>query len=258
MDLNATIDIIIKDLHEVRDIIDDLKKYPGVPVLQIELARSKCKSAAEVIALLKEFHESLNSVKVEKQYKAEEKTEVKEASSGKKAEKQDFKESWTEKRETVMEEKAIPVVVASLPVEDRHETSQVYLKEIAPEIIREKPAARKQPENAIIADQFNDRAESFNEKLGGLKHDDDVSEILKTKPLSNLQEAIGINDRFLFIREVFNGNIESYNEAILKLNSAGNLDEAKALVAGFTRENTDTDIVRQLMDLVKRKFHPNE
>ena len=53
MDFNATIDLIIKDLNEAREIIDDLKKYPGVPALQVELAKSKCKSAGEVIALLK-------------------------------------------------------------------------------------------------------------------------------------------------------------------------------------------------------------
>ena len=53
MDLNSTIDIIIKDLNDVREIIDDLKKYPGVPELQIELAKSKCKSSSEVIALFK-------------------------------------------------------------------------------------------------------------------------------------------------------------------------------------------------------------
>ena len=54
MDFNATIDLIIKDLQEAREIIDDLKKYQGVPVLQVELAKAKCKSAAEVIALLKQ------------------------------------------------------------------------------------------------------------------------------------------------------------------------------------------------------------
>ncbi len=78
MDLNATIDIIIKDLNEVRDIIDDLKKYPGVPALQIELAKSKCKSAAEVIALLKDLHEKLNAGTKEKQGRKERKPEKKE------------------------------------------------------------------------------------------------------------------------------------------------------------------------------------
>ena len=58
MDFNATIDLIIRDLEEAREIIDDLKKYPGVPVLQVELAKSKCKAAGEVIALLKTIKES--------------------------------------------------------------------------------------------------------------------------------------------------------------------------------------------------------
>ena len=56
MDFNATIDLIIKDLNEACEIIDDLKKYPGVPALQVELAKSKCKSAGEVIALLKNMN----------------------------------------------------------------------------------------------------------------------------------------------------------------------------------------------------------
>jgi hypothetical protein len=53
MDFNSTVDLIINDLEEARKIIDDFRNYPGVPLLQIELAKSKCKSAAELIALLK-------------------------------------------------------------------------------------------------------------------------------------------------------------------------------------------------------------
>ena len=66
MDLNSTIDIIIKDLNEAREIIDDLKKYPGVPELQVELAKSKCKSASEVIALFKNLQAKIASPIMEK------------------------------------------------------------------------------------------------------------------------------------------------------------------------------------------------
>jgi hypothetical protein len=58
MDFNTTIDIILKDLRDVREIIDDLKNYPGLPLLQVELAKSKCRSAEEVIALLKTMKQS--------------------------------------------------------------------------------------------------------------------------------------------------------------------------------------------------------
>ncbi|MBI5008973.1 MAG: hypothetical protein HZB98_04865, partial [Bacteroidia bacterium] len=53
MEFNATIDLIIKDLNDACRIIDDLKSYPGVPEIQVELAKAKCKSAGDVIALLK-------------------------------------------------------------------------------------------------------------------------------------------------------------------------------------------------------------
>lgn len=75
MDFNATIDLIIKDLIEASEIIDDLKKYPGVPALQVELAKSKCRSAGDVIALLK----SLGDVTPEKNEKVQEKLKEPEA-----------------------------------------------------------------------------------------------------------------------------------------------------------------------------------
>jgi hypothetical protein len=59
MDFNSTIDLIIKDLNEASEIIDDLKKYPGVPALQVELAKSKCRSAGDVIALLKNLADAV-------------------------------------------------------------------------------------------------------------------------------------------------------------------------------------------------------
>jgi hypothetical protein len=64
MDFNTTIDLIIKDLNEASEIIDDLKKYPGVPALQVELAKSKCRSAAVVIALLKGHGDTIAPEKV--------------------------------------------------------------------------------------------------------------------------------------------------------------------------------------------------
>ncbi len=256
MDLNATLDIIIKDLHDVRDIIDDLKKYPGVPALQIELAKSKCKSAAEVIALLKDLHEKLNAGTEEKQEREERMPEKKVEITVKN------EPVRAERKEEFIEEKVIPVVnfAMSTPEESRRELSQVHnMQAITPEMaIVPKPAVKKHVENSILADQFNNMGESFNEKLASLKHEDDVSDILKTKPVSNLSEAIGINDRFLFIREIFNGDAESYNDVIHKLNSAGNINDATALITAYTRDDTDADALRQLMDLLKRKFHSNE
>ncbi len=241
MDLNVAIDIIIKDLNEAREIIEDLKRYPGVPAFQVELAKSKCRSAAEVLSLLKDLPEKVNAARENSQEKKEEKPpEI--------------------KKEPVVSEVKPPVgILAGAPLEIRNETKVVISQEHKPAINFEpKPATRKPSENAILADQFSGMDQSFNEKMGNVKHEDDIVEMMKSKPLANLSEAIGINDRFLFIREIFNGDQDSYNATIIRLDSAPSLTDAKAMIDDYTRDNIDNEAVKQLMDLLKRKFHSNE
>ncbi|MFA5819298.1 MAG: hypothetical protein WC854_08475 [Bacteroidales bacterium] len=195
MDFNATIDLIIKDLDEAREIIDDLKKYPGVPVLQVELAKSKCKSAGEVIALLKSLRDNM------------------------------------------------PVLITPPPVEKKEES-------------KKKP--KKASESAIIADKFSHLSNRFNEQLGSMKSDEDILNILKTKPLTNLSEAIGVNDKFQFIREIFDGNKDAYIQAISRLDHAESLKDARAVIMSYTGDSNENEAVKQLLDLVKRKLPSNE
>ncbi|MCU0473621.1 MAG: hypothetical protein MUC93_09685 [Bacteroidales bacterium] len=223
MDFNTTVDLIIKDLNEARNIIDDLKNYPGVPSFQVELAKSKCKSASELIALLKNLQDA--------------KTE----------------ETWKESH--VHPHKEISVISPSEEIQ--HETKPKSEAVSPSSGISEQPS-KKVPESAIFADTFNHLPDSLNEKLGNLRDEDDVSDILKTKKLTNLTEAIGVNDKFLFIRELFNGNPESYNKAISSLEEVKTLDDAKAVIMSFIGDNKETDAVRQLLNLVKRKFPGNE
>ncbi len=215
MDFNATVDLIIRDLNEAREIIDDLKNYPGVPLIQVELAKSKCKSAGEVIALLKNMQNSVSS---------------------------------PEQKPVTRQNPESPE-----KPEEKHETNKAYhVKEDIPEI----PAA-KAGDSAIIADTFG-LTDRINEKMGSLRDEEDFSDILKSKPLANLKEAIGVNDKFLFIRELFGGNQEAYNQAITRIDNAESLEDARAVIMSYRGENKETDAVRQLLDLVKRKFPPNE
>jgi hypothetical protein len=193
MDFNAAADLIIKDLDDARKIIDDFKNYPGIPVLEIELAKSKCKSASELIALLKSLQKPVSH---------------------------------------------------SQPPEIK-------------KVIRES-TSKIAAESTIIADTFDHLPDSLNEKLGSLRGDDDVSDIMKTKPLTNLSNAIGVNDKFLFIREIFGGNKVYYDEAITRLNGVDNMADAEAVIMSYTGGGDGNDAVKQLLDLVKRKLPSNE
>ena len=236
MDLNSTIDIIIRDLNEAREIIDDLKNYPGVPELQVELAKSKCKSASDVIAMIKRINLTAPPAAGPLKDSAPVREVIHERQT-----------VIQEPEETRVQEIPKPIVE---PVTAKAEPQP------EPEAVR--PSDKKQSGFSIIADQFAGRAESFNEQLGTRKQGDDVLEILRTKPLSSLNEAIGINDKFLFIREIFNGNADSYNEAVQKLEKVGNISDAMAVIMGYAGDNSGSEAVTQLVDLIKRKFIAHE
>jgi hypothetical protein len=214
MDFNKTVDLIIRDLEEAREIIDDLKNYPGVPIIQIEMAKSKCRNAAEVIALLK------NKPNPEK----------------------------TEDGRRKTEDRRPKTEAGSL----MNEVSQFRGAE------REPVTGSREPGTGIIADTFDNMHDSLNEKLGNLRDDKDVTDYLKSKPLANLSQAIGVNDRFLFIREIFNGNSESYSQAIIKIDEAKDLSAAKDLMQSYAGDKVETEAGKQLLDLVKRKFPADE
>lgn len=51
----------------------------------------------------------------------------------------------------------------------------------------------------------------------------DVGEKLKNSHIKDLREAIGINDKFQFINELFNGDLGQYNKVLDELNNFSNL-----------------------------------
>lgn len=72
-------------------------------------------------------------------------------------------------------------------------------------------------------------------------------------PVANLQTAIGINDRFLFTRELFEGNKDAFAETVRKIDSMSSIHDA----AVFLRENfkwKKTDTSLKFIELVKRRF----
>ena len=205
MDFKSTIDLIIKDLNEASEIIDDLKKYPGVPALQVELAKSKCKSAGEVIALLKNLSEFVPV----------------------------NQEPITEKR--------APTIPPIAHAEKKPES---------------KESEKKPLSVPIVADKFGHIDDHYKENPEISKKE--VSKHLKSKPVTSLLEAIGINDKFLFTREIFDGNKDVYLQAISRLDKAENLQDAREIIMSYIDEKHENEAVEALLDLVKLKLPDNE
>ena len=70
----------------------------------------------------------------------------------------------------------------------RHEDFAVLEIELLAEITETEPKKllKKEQESSILADKFSHLSGTFNEQLGTIKGDDDIADILKTKPITSL------------------------------------------------------------------------
>jgi hypothetical protein len=106
--------------------------------------------------------------------------------------------------------------------------------------------------NAAMAQE----TESLNDKLKIEKTE--LASILKDTPVRDLRKAIGINDRFVFINELFRGDENMYERSIKTINSFNALPEAEFWIQRELKTkigwSDSSDTVRHFDHLVRRRF----
>jgi hypothetical protein len=83
----------------------------------------------------------------------------------------------------------------------------------------------------------------------------DVSSKLKAAPIPSIQSAINLNDKFLFIRELFKNNNLLYNQTMERLNTAGSYEDALSVVEREFAWDMKDPMVMKLVELIKRKHN---
>ena len=76
----------------------------------------------------------------------------------------------------------------------------------------------------------------------------------RVTPVSALRRAIGINDKFLMIRDLFDGDARAYEAALDKLDAFGDFDDCMIYIAENYVWNANSDGAKFLMELLERKF----
>ena len=108
-----------------------------------------------------------------------------------------------------------------------------------------------------INDTIAPRSESsINERLKEVRTE--LAEKLKDGPIKDLRKAIGVNDRFLFINELFRGDEAMYERSIKTINNFSILAEAEYWIRRELKIKigwSDADpVVKQFDQLVRRRF----
>ena len=132
-----------------------------------------------------------------------------------------------------------PVAQATIP------ENQLNIIDVLP-VETALPLSESAKKHASINDQFNRNEDAtLGAKLG-------------KKPIADLKAAISISQRYLFQKELFKNDNHAYDDAIIKLNSAANREEALGIVDKHLSVTFSWDIdnehVGTFRELVERRF----
>lgn len=82
-------------------------------------------------------------------------------------------------------------------------------------------------------------AQSLHEKISSLKSSPTLAEKLQKRSIKKLSSSIALHEKLMFQKELFGGNIDEYNEAMLHLESLPGAEEAKKfLIEKFSEKNS--------------------
>lgn len=121
------------------------------------------------------------------------------------------------------------------------------------------PAAELQPE----LKQEQARPTSFNkpefEVLFDFKSGGELADKLSDQPVGDLTKALSINDRLLYMNQLFGKDMGELDESLKLLNRFENLREAKSLIHNLAEQYEWTkeekvDVARDFLKLVRRRY----
>ena len=158
-----------------------------------------------------------------------------------------------------------PEIIEDITLEKRHESKTDDLDEDTPpnqtnllDAIEERVEDVDQEEdNKGVSGKTNlDNSTSINETFAAGEPKKTVADKLSRQPIKDLKSAIGLNQKFLFMNDLFEGENEIFNNAINKINAFNTLPEAIAFIdsdLSSTWDKEDSSVLN-FIDLVERRF----
>ncbi|MBP7497100.1 MAG: hypothetical protein KA792_05490, partial [Bacteroidales bacterium] len=111
-------------------------------------------------------------------------------------------------------------------------------------------------EQITLSDKLDDKKPSLNEMISQQKTDKSIAD--KIHRASDIKDLIGINEKYLFINNLFNGDMQVYNSFIDSLNKASDNSLALNIINSakdLHKWKEDSEAYLKLVDIVSTKFY---
>jgi len=124
-----------------------------------------------------------------------------------------------------------------------------------PEPRPEPPRPEPQPKPT----RGNTTSNSSMAPLFEFKEAKELSEKLSARPVQDLTKALAINDRLLYMNELFGKELNALNDALGQLNRYDDMDEARGLLEDMAQrynwmEEEKLPIAKDFIQLVRRRY----
>lgn len=159
--------------------------------------------------------------------------------------------------------KEIEIVQQEVPLEVVEVENIGGKKQIEPEVIDKNPEPKTEEiiENqADLKSNFDLFSENSTTTVSDKFTDIDkqsLADKMQGSQITDLRQSIGINEKFLFINELFKGNMGRYNKVIDELNELKTLIGAQTFLLEIKVQNQwgdELEAYLKLKELVERKF----
>lgn len=162
----------------------------------------------------------------------------------------------TEVENTVAPSAPLPPTSNGTTSDSETSVRPLFLDDSGPAV--EPPAPAMQPSQATAHVSDLSTVETSSQPAEEPTGPVTVGETFYRAPIESISKSISLNQKFMFINQLFNGNAASYNEAIDELNRATSYDQARDLVsyryAAQYLWDMSSDEVAMLIDILKRRF----
>lgn len=108
-----------------------------------------------------------------------------------------------------------------------------------------------------IADKYKTSSHTVHDQMASEQNNSFFNFAAEKSPINDLKSAIGINEKFLFINELFRGNMKECTDLILQLNEAGSIEKAYTILQPVKDKyqwEDDALAYVTLTDFLRRRF----
>ena len=210
-----------KELDFLKLLVSRFHEQEKINGLELDVALQKTQDVYEQLLRIKLVPEGTDVKKKPEPEPVAVKVEISEVSAP--------KNILVEQENKIIEEK----IIQEIPVRDEKE---------------------QQAKSAILAEKISPSDfHPINETLAQKKTGNDLSSKLQTAPLSSISSGIGLNDKFLFIRELFKGDNVLYNTTIQHLDTADSLANALDFIRLHFDWNEKDENTQKFINLIHRR-----